>query len=188
MEHMEELYHKRTDGYRVLITHTTFRTVFKTVAYFESVRSASTLTYIATADGPRGNRNMHVTSLRPDGSTRMEAEPIPSSCISSDDAFDHDADRYLVLDSAFRPACNLHSATDHTVPFWTKLGQMIGSAWFQRKLNLRPQHRGVHLVTEEILKQVPELSQFAVGLCHIQSECRELRGALSSLHPVLSKT
>lgn len=49
-------------------------------------------------------------------------------------------------------------------------GIQIGSAWFQRKLNLRPQHRGVHLVTEEILKQVPELSQFAVGLCHIQSE------------------
>ncbi|CAD0202484.1 unnamed protein product [Chrysodeixis includens] len=47
-------------------------------------------------------------------------------------------------------------------------GIQIGSAWFQRKLNLRPQHRGVHLVTEEILKQVPELSQFAVGLCHIQ--------------------
>lgn len=52
-------------------------------------------------------------------------------------------------------------------------GIQIGSAWFQRKLNLRPQHRGVHLVTEEILKQVPELSQFAVGLCHIQSEYRE---------------
>lgn len=49
-------------------------------------------------------------------------------------------------------------------------GLQIGSAWFQRKLNLRPQHRGVHLVTEEILKQVPELSLFAIGLCHIQSE------------------
>lgn len=44
------------------------------------------------------------------------------------------------------------------------------SAWFQKKINLRPQHRGVHLVTEEILRQVPELSQFAMGLCHVQSE------------------
>jgi len=49
-------------------------------------------------------------------------------------------------------------------------GIQIGSAWFQRKINLRPQHRGVHLVTEEILKQVPEMSQFSVGLCHIQSK------------------
>lgn len=47
-------------------------------------------------------------------------------------------------------------------------GIQIGSAWFQRKINLRPQHRGVHLVTEEILKLVPELCQFSVGLCHIQ--------------------
>ncbi|XP_055858357.1 UPF0047 protein YjbQ-like [Episyrphus balteatus] len=44
----------------------------------------------------------------------------------------------------------------------------IGSAWFQRKINLRPQHRGVHLVTEEILRQMPELGQFSVGLCHVQ--------------------
>lgn len=48
-------------------------------------------------------------------------------------------------------------------------GLQIGSAWFQRKINLRPQHRGVHLVTEEILRQIPELSCFSVGLCHVQS-------------------
>ncbi|XP_011192425.1 UPF0047 protein YjbQ [Zeugodacus cucurbitae] len=47
-------------------------------------------------------------------------------------------------------------------------GLQIGSAWFQRKINLRPQHRGVHLVTEEILRQMPELGQFSVGLCHVQ--------------------
>lgn len=49
-------------------------------------------------------------------------------------------------------------------------GIQVGSAWFQRKINLRPQHRGVHLVTEEILRQIPELSQFSVGLCHVQSK------------------
>lgn len=49
-------------------------------------------------------------------------------------------------------------------------GIQIGSAWFQRKINLRPQHRGVHLITEEILKQMPELAQFSVGLCHVQSK------------------
>uniref|UniRef100_A0A182YIN2 Uncharacterized protein n=1 Tax=Anopheles stephensi TaxID=30069 RepID=A0A182YIN2_ANOST len=48
-------------------------------------------------------------------------------------------------------------------------GIQIGSAWFQRKINLRPQHRGIHLVTEEILRQMPELGQFSVGLCHVQT-------------------
>ncbi|KAH0540034.1 UPF0047 protein YjbQ isoform X2 [Cotesia glomerata] len=50
----------------------------------------------------------------------------------------------------------------------SNIGIQTGSAWFQRKINLRPQHRGVHLVTEEILRQIPELSQFSIGLCHIQ--------------------
>ena len=45
----------------------------------------------------------------------------------------------------------------------TSGGIQLGSAWFQRKINLRPQHRGVHLVTEEILRQMPELGQFSVG-------------------------
>ncbi|PRD34061.1 UNVERIFIED_CONTAM: yjbQ [Trichonephila clavipes] len=43
-----------------------------------------------------------------------------------------------------------------------------GSAWFQRKVNLRPVHRGCHLVTDELLKQIPEISQFSVGLFHVQ--------------------
>lgn len=46
----------------------------------------------------------------------------------------------------------------------------IGSAWFQTKINLRPQRRGIHHVTEEILRRIPELCEFSVGLCHIQSE------------------
>ncbi len=34
-------------------------------------------------------------------------------------------------------------------------GLIIGQpAWLQQKIQLRPQHRGVHLVTEEILRQV----------------------------------
>lgn len=48
-------------------------------------------------------------------------------------------------------------------------GVIMGQpGWLQRKINLRPQHRGVHLVTEEILRQLPELTQFSVGLMHIQ--------------------
>lgn len=59
-------------------------------------------------------------------------------------------------------------------------GIQIGSAWFQRKINLRPQHRGVHLVTEEILRQIPELSQFSVGLCHVQSEYSQVPAATAA--------
>lgn len=43
-----------------------------------------------------------------------------------------------------------------------------GSAWFQKKIHLRPQSRGVHLITDELLKQIPELGEFLVGLVHIQ--------------------
>ena len=53
----------------------------------------------------------------------------------------------------------------------------IGSAWFQRKIKLRPQKRGVHLVTDEVLRQVPELKQFSVGMCHLQSKFFLLTGA-----------
>jgi thiamine phosphate synthase YjbQ (UPF0047 family) len=42
------------------------------------------------------------------------------------------------------------------------------NAFFQRKINLRPQLRGVHLVTDEVLKQVPEMNEFLIGLLHIQ--------------------
>merc|ERR1712079_20567 len=69
-----------------------------------------------------------------------------------------------------RMACSGHSA-NHSKCSGSGMGHglIVGQpAWLQRKIHLRPQHRGVHLVTEEILRQLPELSQFAVGLMHIQ--------------------
>lgn len=42
------------------------------------------------------------------------------------------------------------------------------TAWFQRKIHLRPVLRGCHLITDEVLKQLPEMNEFAVGICHIQ--------------------
>ncbi|CAL1294109.1 unnamed protein product [Larinioides sclopetarius] len=44
----------------------------------------------------------------------------------------------------------------------------FGSAWFQKKINIRPVLRGCHLITDEILKQVPEITKFAIGLLHIE--------------------
>lgn len=45
------------------------------------------------------------------------------------------------------------------------------TAWFQRKIHLRPVLRGCHLITDEVLKALPELNEFAVGMAHIQSKC-----------------
>jgi len=40
-------------------------------------------------------------------------------------------------------------------------------AWTQRKITLRARARGCHLVTSEVLADLPELNQFSVGLCHL---------------------
>ncbi len=39
--------------------------------------------------------------------------------------------------------------------------------WIQRTIHLRPRPRGFHLITDEIVRQVPELQQLRVGLMHL---------------------
>jgi secondary thiamine-phosphate synthase enzyme len=39
--------------------------------------------------------------------------------------------------------------------------------WLQRTIHLAPKSRGFHIITEEILRQLPELRDFAVGTAHI---------------------
>jgi secondary thiamine-phosphate synthase enzyme len=39
--------------------------------------------------------------------------------------------------------------------------------WLQKEFTLKPRSRGFHLVTGEILSQVPELKNIKVGLAHI---------------------
>jgi secondary thiamine-phosphate synthase enzyme len=39
--------------------------------------------------------------------------------------------------------------------------------WLQREIELRPRPRGFHLVTDEIIEQVPELSRVRVGIAHL---------------------
>ena len=41
------------------------------------------------------------------------------------------------------------------------------SHWFQKEVVLPAYSRGCHLVTREILQQVPELNQISVGLFHV---------------------
>lgn len=40
-------------------------------------------------------------------------------------------------------------------------------AWMQRSITLSPKSRGFHLVTDEVLEQVPELGDVRVGLLHV---------------------
>ncbi len=44
---------------------------------------------------------------------------------------------------------------------------MAGSSWFQREIILTPRPRGFHLITHEIVRAVPEISGYRVGLAHL---------------------
>jgi secondary thiamine-phosphate synthase enzyme len=39
--------------------------------------------------------------------------------------------------------------------------------WLQREIRLQPKPRGFHLVTEEVLRQLPELREFRVGMMNV---------------------
>lgn len=39
--------------------------------------------------------------------------------------------------------------------------------WVQKEIHLSPKERGFHLVTREIVQQIPELSEFSLGIAHI---------------------
>lgn len=39
--------------------------------------------------------------------------------------------------------------------------------WRQTRIKLAPKKRGFHIITEEIEQQLPELSQFSIGLLHL---------------------
>jgi secondary thiamine-phosphate synthase enzyme len=42
-----------------------------------------------------------------------------------------------------------------------------GDHWVQKEISLRPRTRGIHLVTEEISLQLPELGAFSIGTAHL---------------------
>ena len=39
-------------------------------------------------------------------------------------------------------------------------------SWFEKTIILKPRQRGFHLITDELLAQLPELSQYQIGLAH----------------------
>lgn len=41
------------------------------------------------------------------------------------------------------------------------------SQTYQKKITLKPRQRGFHLITDEILQQLPQLREFKAGVAHI---------------------
>lgn len=39
--------------------------------------------------------------------------------------------------------------------------------WFQKEIRLTAKPRGFHLITQEILQQLPEISAFKIGIAHL---------------------
>jgi secondary thiamine-phosphate synthase enzyme len=39
--------------------------------------------------------------------------------------------------------------------------------WFQKEIRLKAQRRGFHLITEDILRQLPELEKVSVGMLNV---------------------
>jgi len=39
--------------------------------------------------------------------------------------------------------------------------------WVQKEILLQPRTRGIHIVTDEIIAQIPELASFSMGLAHL---------------------
>ncbi|GIU52829.1 secondary thiamine-phosphate synthase enzyme YjbQ [Shewanella sp. KT0246] len=39
--------------------------------------------------------------------------------------------------------------------------------WLQKQILLKAKPRGFHLITDEILQQIPEITNFSVGLMHV---------------------
>jgi secondary thiamine-phosphate synthase enzyme len=39
--------------------------------------------------------------------------------------------------------------------------------WIQKQIRLSPKQRGFHVITKEILQQVPEIKEISVGIAHI---------------------
>lgn len=39
--------------------------------------------------------------------------------------------------------------------------------WLQKEIQLKPRQRGFHLITQDVLAELPELRQISVGLLHV---------------------
>jgi secondary thiamine-phosphate synthase enzyme len=40
-------------------------------------------------------------------------------------------------------------------------------SWYQKEISLRPRIRGIHLITDEIVSQLPQIENYNIGMMHI---------------------
>lgn len=117
-------------------------------------------------DGHGSRDGHHSSSSNREGHHSSSSNRAKTSCSAPAQSRSPSAHRSRSVSAALRQAGSPASVLSSDP---SGSGLTIGpNAWLKRKLHLRPQHRGVHLVTEEILAGLPELAQFQVGIMHIQ--------------------
>ena len=47
-----------------------------------------------------------------------------------------------------------------------------GSVWYQREIAISAKKRGCHLITDDVLHQVPEIQKIKIGVANIHSKLR----------------
>jgi secondary thiamine-phosphate synthase enzyme len=40
-------------------------------------------------------------------------------------------------------------------------------SWFRKEISLKPRSRGIHLISDEIVSEIPQIKNFNIGLMHI---------------------
>src|SRR5512135_3212776 len=46
-------------------------------------------------------------------------------------------------------------------------GPAITAMWLQKEISLKPRARGFHLITDELLRELPELRNFRIGMMNV---------------------
>ncbi len=62
--------------------------------------------------------------------------------------------------------CSHESAAEHGV-FCLKSSSARCTMWYQKELTLPRKPRGFHLITDDIIRAIPELRTIKIGLCHV---------------------
>ncbi|XP_023223577.1 uncharacterized protein LOC111624849 [Centruroides sculpturatus] len=75
----------------------------------------------------------------------------------------------LFVKSIWQPAGRSVTQSVMAASSSNSINVIQGSAWFQKKINLLSVSRGCHLITEELVNQIPELARFSVGVFHLQN-------------------
>ncbi|XP_023335298.1 uncharacterized protein LOC111706615 [Eurytemora carolleeae] len=93
----------------------------------------------------------------------------PSSSVLPEKSLVPSCSGFFRSDSAIDNRVSVGSGCSTILPCAKPSPVIIGdNTWIQKKIYLRPQHRGVHLVTDELLTSLPEITKYKVGLMNLQ--------------------